>query len=101
MDFLAVQIKPTVLLFASTCGIFFCYLLSLGIYRLYFSPLAKFPGPRLAALTNWYEFYYELIQAGQFTSKIQELHKQYGAQSLWDFCHERLIVERPNCAHHA
>lgn len=57
---------------------FAAYLLALSVYRLYLSPLAKFPGPRLAALTRWYEFYFEIIQRGQFTFHISELHKQYG-----------------------
>lgn len=49
-----------------------------AIYRLYFSPVAKFPGPMLAGLTFWYEFYYDVIQRGRYTFKIRELHKQYG-----------------------
>lgn len=49
-----------------------------AIYRLYFSPVAKFPGPRLAGLTFWYEFYYDVIHRGRYTFKIRELHKQYG-----------------------
>ena len=47
-------------------------------YRLYLSPLARFPGPRLAALTSWYEFYYDCVKRGRFTFKIAELHRQYG-----------------------
>ena len=59
-----------VLLIAYTfCGV---------IYRLYLSPIAKFPGPRLAAVSLWYEFYYDVIKGGQYTWKIAELHKQYG-----------------------
>ena len=53
-------------------------LLSLAFNRLYLSPLAKFPGPKLAALTRWYEFYYEVVLRGQFTFHITELHKKYG-----------------------
>lgn len=46
--------------------------------RLYFHPLAHIPGPKLAALTWWYEFYFDGIQPGQYVFKIQELHKKYG-----------------------
>ncbi|EXJ83291.1 hypothetical protein A1O1_06910 [Capronia coronata CBS 617.96] len=54
------------------------YLLAGGIYRLYFHPLAKFPGPKLAALTGWYEFYHDIIHRGCFIWKLQELHDRYG-----------------------
>jgi hypothetical protein len=30
------------------------YTVVLSIWRFYFSPIAKFPGPRIAALTYWY-----------------------------------------------
>ncbi|KAJ4355876.1 uncharacterized protein N0V89_003898 [Didymosphaeria variabile] len=35
-------------------------------------------GPRLAALTFWYEFYYDVVCKGRFSWKIQELHQRYG-----------------------
>lgn len=58
--------------------IFSAYCVSLAVYRLYFSPLAKFPGPKLAALTLWYEFYYDVIKRGRYTWKIAELHERHG-----------------------
>jgi len=54
------------------------YVVGLYVYRLYLSPLAAFPGPKLAAVSNWYEFYYDVILQGSFTFHIRELHKQYG-----------------------
>jgi hypothetical protein len=48
------------------------------VWRLFFSPIAQIPGPKLAALTSWYEFYYDVIRGGQFVWHIQELHDQYG-----------------------
>ncbi|POS78532.1 cytochrome P450 [Diaporthe helianthi] len=55
-------------------------LLTLGgaIRRLFLHPLAHIPGPRLAALTWWYEFYFDVIQPGQYIFKIHELHRRYG-----------------------
>jgi hypothetical protein len=60
----------------------YCITLSilLTLYRLVFHPIAHFPGPKLAGLTRWYEFYYEIVQKGQMTFHIQELHKKYGGQ---------------------
>ncbi|PGH05277.1 hypothetical protein GX51_02998 [Blastomyces parvus] len=57
---------------------FILYVVAGVIYRLYISPLAKFPGPKLAAATLWYEFYYDAVCKGRYTFKIKELHKQYG-----------------------
>ena len=55
------------------------YPILLIIYRLYFHPLAAFPGPKLAAATKWYEFYYDVIAGhGLFADKVREMHKTYG-----------------------
>ena len=50
------------------------------LYRLFLSPLRKFPGPKLAAATQWYETYYEMFYkgGGMFTKHIKRLHDQYG-----------------------
>lgn len=48
------------------------------LYRLYFHPLSKFPGPKLAAATLWSEFYHDCIQSGQYFVKIAQWHERYG-----------------------
>ena len=59
---------------------FAAYLLGLAAYRLFLSPLArsKIPGPKLGALSKFYEAYYEIVKKGQLTFKLDELHDQYG-----------------------
>lgn len=59
-------------------GSFVIYNLLLIVYRLFFHPLAKFPGPKLAAASYWYEFYYDAVQPGKYIWKIKELHQIYG-----------------------
>lgn len=54
------------------------YVIALVVYRLYLHPLAKFPGPRIAAVTSWYEGYYEIVKNGQYSRKISKLHDEYG-----------------------
>lgn len=59
-------------------GTWLLYIAQLVIYRLWLSPLAHVPGPKLAALTEFYELYHEFALRGQYTSKINELHAIYG-----------------------
>ncbi|KAI9368159.1 cytochrome P450 [Aspergillus egyptiacus] len=54
------------------------YWLALIIYRLYFSPLAGFPEPKIAAATEWYEFYFQLVKDGQWGNQVKRLHEEYG-----------------------
>lgn len=51
---------------------------TLAFYRLFLHPLARFPGPKLAAVSRWYEGYYDVVLGGKYTAKIAELHKIYG-----------------------
>lgn len=54
------------------------YILANIFYRLCLSPIRKFPGPKLAAITRLYEGYYDLVKDGEWAFHIQNLHKQYG-----------------------
>ncbi|KAF2228164.1 putative cytochrome P450 [Elsinoe ampelina] len=57
------------------------YCICLAVYRLYFHPLARFPGPRLAAVSYWYDFYYDWFAAGGFgrsSFNVEDLHGKYG-----------------------
>jgi hypothetical protein len=78
---------------------YIAYFLLRGYYRVSWHPLARFPGPKLVALTRWfvppivvrakveistrYEVYFEVYRNGKFSEHIEHLHAQYGnIQSL-------------------
>lgn len=73
MEFLDYSITLTVLAVS-----IIVYNVGLIIYRLYFSPLAKFPGSRLAAATGWYEFYFDYWLNGKYIFEIERMHQVYG-----------------------
>lgn len=56
------------------------YGIALVIYRLFFHPLARFPGPKIVAATKWWEFYKDVLvgSGGTFAFDIDKMHDDYG-----------------------
>jgi cytochrome P450 len=54
------------------------YDLCRAVYRIYWHPLSKFPGSKLAAATYWHETYYDVFRGHQYIWKIREMHEKYG-----------------------
>jgi hypothetical protein len=69
-----------------------------AIWRLFLSPLSKFPGPKLAALTLWYEFYFDVVKEGVYIWEIERLHKIYGTVSVARFRRPSNTLKRSCCA---
>jgi hypothetical protein len=63
------------------CG-FVLWKVATFVYRLYFHPLRKFPGPRLAAMTSLYTFYFNVVKGGMFVWEIDRMHRQYGEHCI-------------------
>ncbi|KAM3475568.1 hypothetical protein MY5147_003668 [Beauveria neobassiana] len=59
-------------------GICVFYIVAIVFHRLFLSPIAKFPGPRLAAATSWYEVYYDVVKKGRYLYEIERMHDKYG-----------------------
>jgi hypothetical protein len=60
-------------------SLFSLFVLSiLCLYRLYFCPLRLIPGPKLAAITRLYEFYYNAIRSYKYGEQVEVLHRHYG-----------------------
>jgi hypothetical protein len=75
------QLWTQINLKASFAIILGLYFVSLVIYQLWLSPIAKFPGPRVATLTGWYETYFDVVKKGKFLYEIEKMHAKYGESS--------------------
>ncbi|OJJ46793.1 hypothetical protein ASPZODRAFT_142587 [Penicilliopsis zonata CBS 506.65] len=49
-----------------------------AIYRLYFHPLHTFPGPKIAAATFLYQFFYDAVLGGRYIWEVEKMHEKYG-----------------------
>jgi hypothetical protein len=47
-------------------------------YNVYLHPLARFPGPKLAAASKYWLFYQEFVRGISLSDIRDELHAQYG-----------------------
>lgn len=89
-------------------GLYVLYVIGLVFYRLYLSPLAKFPGYRVCAASEWYEFYCYIIKGGQWGNEVRRMHDRYGqCSSRGSFplrwCRsltnsDSMLPSRPHCA---
>jgi len=61
-----------------TCIAFLFHRTFVIFWRLLFHPLARFPGPRLAAATSLYRAYHEIIRGGEFLNELHQMHTVYG-----------------------
>lgn len=60
----------------SIAGLIILHLTSKVLWRLYFSPLSKYPGPKLFAATSLVNTYY--VSKATRVYKVAELHNKYG-----------------------
>jgi hypothetical protein len=77
------------------------YYVALIVYRLWFHPIADFPGPFLARTTFWYEFYYSYVRVGAYYLKVKEMHEKYGTYAIHILVGENLTCPRTHCQDNA
>lgn len=83
---MALNISCDLLIRTFWSGVMGCvlYTVYLCIYRLHFHPLSSVPGPKLAAITRFYEAYYNVLwHDGQYLFQTEKLHAIYGAFPVW------------------
>ncbi|TVY18026.1 Cytochrome P450 monooxygenase sdnE [Lachnellula arida] len=91
---LSVDLSSKTVLASALFALCVLYPIGVAIHRLYFSRYAKFPGPKLAALTYGYMVYYDVIAAeGQYMYKIRDLHEEYNSPIIRISPHELHVID--------
>jgi len=55
------------------------YRVGLALYNISsLHPLHRFPGPKLAAASFLYEFWFDFVKGGRYTWEIKRMHEKYG-----------------------
>ena len=68
------------------------YFVARCLYNLYFHPLRKIPGPRIAAMTSLYDFWYDVVKGGTYLWEIGKMHDIYGKTTRREFPLEALAT---------
>ena len=79
-------LEPSLQNLALGGSILLVYVLGLYVYRAFYDSLSHIPGPKLAAATLWYEFYYDVIKKGRYAWEIGKMHEKYGGSSRVTQC---------------
>ena len=66
----------------------------LVIYRIFLHPLSKFPGPKLAVLSDLWTVYYSL--KGESHLKAYEAHARYGTEVSSVFSRALILLQDPS-----
>ncbi|KAI9902293.1 hypothetical protein N3K66_001645 [Trichothecium roseum] len=71
------ELTPSIIAGAAA-GLGVVYFLGTCFYNLFLHPLRKIPGPALAAIGPYLEFYHEVWRDGQYIWEIEKMHEKYG-----------------------
>jgi hypothetical protein len=70
-------------------GVWLTYRLARALYNISpYHSLHQFPGPKLAAMSFLYEFWYDGILWGRYTHEIERMHQKYGTATSGDDARE-------------
>ena len=72
--------SPTI--FYGAAALLIGYQIAVIIYRRFFHPLNKVPGPFLPAVTTLYQTFYN----GRYYLEVEKFHKKYGAHAFFYLC---------------
>ncbi|KAF2473016.1 cytochrome P450 [Lindgomyces ingoldianus] len=60
-------------------GLYLAYWTVRAIYRIYFHPLSRYPGSKIAAASSaWYEWYWNFHRTGELLFEIERQHQRHG-----------------------
>ncbi|KAL6400764.1 trichodiene oxygenase [Ilyonectria robusta] len=80
-DSIVTGVQPLLVLYFAL-ALVVVYIFGQGLYNLYLHALGTIPGPKLAAFSRLYEFWFDVIQDGQYLWEIGRMHNKYGNLSI-------------------
>jgi len=81
---------------AYLAAVWVVYRIGIALYNISpYHPLARFPGPKIAAASYLYEAYYDWWRVGRYGKVIARMHETYGTFGIDHFQQPRKIIAYP------